>query len=30
MALAHYEQAPPALQQQLANEFAKQRRHEEE
>jgi elongation factor G len=30
MQLAHYEQAPPTLQQQLANEFAKNRRHEEE
>jgi len=30
MALSHYEQAPPQLQQQLANEYAKHRRHEEE
>ena len=30
MALSHYEQAPPNLQQQLANEYAKHRRHEEE
>ncbi len=30
MALAHYEQAPPNLQQQLATEFAKTRKHEEE
>jgi elongation factor G len=30
MALAHYEQAPPNLQQQLATEFAKNRRAEEE
>jgi elongation factor G len=30
MALAHYEQAPPNLQQQLATEYAKNRRHEEE
>ncbi len=30
MALAHYEQAPPNLQQHLATEFAKHRRHEEE
>jgi elongation factor G len=30
MALSHYEQAPPTLQQQLAAEFAKHRRHEEE
>ena len=30
MALSHYEQAPPMLQQQLANEFAKHRRHEED
>ena len=30
MELAHYEQAPPNLQQQLATEYAKNRRHEEE
>jgi elongation factor G len=30
MALSHYEQAPPILQQQLATEYAKHRRHEEE
>jgi elongation factor G len=30
MALSHYEQAPPVLQQQLAAEYAKQRKHEEE
>jgi len=30
MALSHYEPAPPMLQQQLANEYAKHRRHEEE
>jgi elongation factor G len=30
MSLSHYEQAPPPLQAQLAAEFAKQRRHEEE
>ncbi|HEY2816750.1 MAG TPA: elongation factor G [Casimicrobiaceae bacterium] len=30
MALSHYEQAPPNLQQQLAGEYAKHRRHEEE
>ena len=30
MALSHYEQAPPNLQAQLANEYAKHRRHEEE
>src|SRR5436190_8171294 len=30
MALSHYEPAPPNLQQQLANEYAKHRRHEEE
>jgi elongation factor G len=30
MALSHYEPAPPMLQQQLANEFAKHRRHEED
>ena len=30
MSLSHYEQAPPNLQQQLAGEYAKQRRHEEE
>ena len=30
MALSHYEQAPPPLQQQLAAEYAKQRKHEEE
>ena len=30
MALSHYEQAPPPLQQQLATEYAKHRRHEEE
>ena len=30
MSLSHYEQAPPNLQQQLANEYAKHRRHEEE
>jgi elongation factor G len=30
MALSHYEQAPPVLQQQLATEYAKHRRHEEE
>ena len=30
MALSHYEQAPPQLQQQLANEYAKHRRHEDE
>jgi elongation factor G len=28
--LAHYEQAPPNLQQQLSTEYAKSRRHEEE
>ncbi|MGE5171308.1 MAG: elongation factor G [Rudaea sp.] len=30
MSLSHYEQAPPNLQSQLAAEYAKQRRHEEE
>jgi elongation factor G len=30
MALSHYEQAPPNLQQQLATEYAKHRKHEEE
>jgi elongation factor G len=30
MALSHYEQAPPNLQAQLATEYAKHRRHEEE
>ena len=30
MALSHYEQAPPNLQNQLSTEYAKQRRHEEE
>ncbi|MCC7040626.1 MAG: elongation factor G [Burkholderiales bacterium] len=30
MALSHYEQAPPTLQQQLAAEYAKHRRHEED
>jgi elongation factor G len=30
MALSHYEAAPPNLQQQLATEYAKHRRHEEE
>jgi elongation factor G len=30
MELSHYEQAPPQLQQQLATEYAKHRRHEEE
>jgi elongation factor G len=30
MALSHYEQAPPNLQQQLATEYAKHRRHEDE
>jgi len=30
MALSHYEQAPPPLQQQLAQEYAKHRKHEEE
>ncbi len=30
MALSHYEQAPPALQQQLATDYAKHRRHEED
>ena len=30
MALSHYEQAPPMLQQQLANDYAKHRKHEEE
>ncbi|MEP7274709.1 MAG: elongation factor G [Betaproteobacteria bacterium] len=30
MALSHYEQAPPNLQQQLATEYAKHRRHEED
>jgi elongation factor G len=30
MALSHYEQAPPMLQQQLATEYAKHRRHEED
>ena len=30
MALSHYEPAPPMLQQQLATEFAKHRRHEED
>jgi len=30
MALSHYEPAPPNLQQQLATEYAKHRRHEEE
>jgi elongation factor G len=30
MALSHYEQAPPLLQQQLSTEYAKHRRHEDE
>jgi elongation factor G len=30
MALSHYEQAPPALQQQLANEYKKSKKQEEE
>ncbi|MFO1413266.1 MAG: elongation factor G [Burkholderiales bacterium] len=30
MALSHYEQAPPPLQQQLAGEYAKHKKHEEE
>jgi len=30
MSLSHYEQAPPNLQQQLATEYAKHRKHEEE
>jgi elongation factor G len=30
MALARYEQAPPNVQQQLATEYAKHRRHEED
>jgi elongation factor G len=30
MALSHYEQAPPNLQQQLSTEYAKHRRHEDE
>jgi hypothetical protein len=30
MSLSHYEMAPPALQGQLATEYAKHRRHEEE
>ena len=30
MALSHYEQAPPLLQNQLATEYAKHRRHEED
>ncbi len=30
MALSHYEQAPPPLQQQLANDYAAKRKHEEE
>ncbi len=30
MALSHYEPAPPLLQQQLASEYAKHRRHEED
>jgi len=30
MALSHYEQAPPMLQQQLATDYAKHRRHEED
>jgi len=30
MALSHYEQAPPALQQQLANDYKKSRKQEEE
>ena len=30
MALSHYEPAPPTLQQQLATEYAKHRKHEEE
>jgi elongation factor G len=30
MALSHYEQAPPPLQQELAAEYAKHRKHEEE
>ena len=30
MSLSHYEQAPPNLQTQLATEYAKHRRHEEE
>ncbi|MEO8751956.1 MAG: elongation factor G [Casimicrobiaceae bacterium] len=30
MALSHYEQAPPLLQQQLTNEYAKHKRHEED
>ncbi len=30
MALSHYEQAPPGLQQQLATDYAKHRRHEDD
>ncbi len=30
MSLSHYEQAPPPLQQQLANDYASKRKHEEE
>jgi len=30
MALSHYEPAPPMLQNQLATEYAKHRRHEED
>jgi hypothetical protein len=30
MQLSHYEAAPPLLQQQLATEFQKQRKHEED
>jgi elongation factor G len=30
MSLSHYEQAPPPLQQQLANDYAAKRKHEEE
>jgi len=30
MSLSHYEQAPPTLQQQLAAEHAKHRRHEDD
>jgi translation elongation factor EF-G len=30
MALSHYEPAPPTLQQQLAAEYAKHRRHDDD
>ena len=30
MSLSHYEQAPSTLQQQLASEYAKHRKHEED